>query len=85
MNIVIKADNGWATFNAWVAAGYPGAPNFAHPKTTTVDGGTQPPHLVPHQPDPTRGLCRIEGCTRVNKWNGLCMKHYEQRHFKRGL
>ncbi len=65
---------GWASFEEWRAASYPGAPSFAHPKTKIAE-------RPQYRPDPRRGLCTWPGCDNVAGGGGssarlnLCGKH----------
>jgi len=63
--------NGYASFNDWRDAGYPGAVSFA------ADGERK-------LPDPRRGLCSVHGCDNVVGGGSavhslkLCDKHGAQ-------
>ncbi len=58
MKIVMT--NGYASFNEWVRAGYPGSVSSSPER----------------QPDPRVGLCRYEDCPKVEWLSGYCFPHY---------
>ncbi len=60
---------GYASYEDWQKAGYPGAPSFAHPKTRAVKSAGPAGERA--------GLCLISTCSKVTKRAGnLCEEHY---------
>ena len=56
----IVMTNGWSSFEAWKAAGFPGARSFP----------------AERKPDPRAGLCTVPGCDNVEEAGGRCRSHY---------
>ena len=55
---------GYSSFKEWADAGYPGAVSF------DTKGE--------RKPDPRRGLCKVDDCPKVGKynWDSMCERHY---------